>query len=979
MSPSGEPYGLTDRTLSEERSSRADPRRAGWSPTGDGGWSWVNRPGAHGAWETRLDERVDARWRDFSWLSSTALLDSANDQIAKLINDLVGPRRKMWMAAQRAACVDERFPDLRVTDRTSSRKLLILGDPGEADGSQYAVIDPMLAVHDELGSDFMVVLSDVIYPSGEVNDYVNGFYIPFKEYDKPIFGLPGNHDWYDGLNGFMRTFCGSEPLPPTEYRRSSFTATERVASRLWRKASRPNRTRLLRHRSALEVNQSNGGPPGAWLPDQPGPYFAIDMAGVRIVAIDTGIGGKIDTEQAEWLIRMSRTDERIPKVLLTGKPLWVDGEYKPTTIEWEPGDVIPHGYDTVDDVVLDPANNYVAAIGGDTHNYQRYTVTVDDGPHAPGAPARRRIEYVVSGGAGAYMSATHRIPKINHQTRDDAIARARRRRKVSDDGHYGAVEYAPPEKVLPVGESQFRCYPTRADSLAFYARVFGQRLFRACLALAVLTAAALGLLAAWALMYDELGEQTLPEVFGVAFFGPLLAIGAIAAVVALSRIKAGRGYYTVSLLLVLPVAIAATVIGLVALRSDLDWIWQVVLLTFATIALPLALIVFAHYGLTATTPGSGGRMPRQLALSVLLVAEVLIWLPFDWYEDQTGLIVIVLAAPIATLLVLRLVSHASDPIGGWFEKRDSRLIGWAAALAYLALIAAPIVRFREEWAVQVTLVSAATFLVWATLALFIWILVNKGARALFGRHLARGRVDPNKAARYVRDKYCSDEVTDARLGSPIDKAANAIGDFLIADVDPDKPHKRKSINSFISEAGNSDTPPMFKNFMHLEVDENGKWLEVRCYGVTGWRDHEGPADSVPIEDHFKIDLAPELVVLETIEFDAVLAAILGVPQVTTHADAAAGLAALAGLPAPNDPDCQRLLAEMVVALQRRVVESDGPFDPATLVQYAVAFALVTAGPAAVEAALEELGSDFLEAPIRDALHLAIITFLENVS
>ena len=53
----------------------------------------------HGGWETLLGERVDPGWASFSWLTSRALLDSANDRIAKAIHDLVGPRRNAWMAA----------------------------------------------------------------------------------------------------------------------------------------------------------------------------------------------------------------------------------------------------------------------------------------------------------------------------------------------------------------------------------------------------------------------------------------------------------------------------------------------------------------------------------------------------------------------------------------------------------------------------------------------------------------------------------------------------------------------------------------------------------------------------------------------------------------------------------------------------------------------------------------------------------------
>ena len=55
-------------------------------------------------------------------------------------------------------------------------------------------------------------------------------------------------------------------------------------------------------------------------------------------------------------------------------------------------------------MVRDPRARYVMAIGGDTHNYQRYPGELPDG---------RTIQYVVSGGGGAYMHATHQIPRVD--------------------------------------------------------------------------------------------------------------------------------------------------------------------------------------------------------------------------------------------------------------------------------------------------------------------------------------------------------------------------------------------------------------------------------------------------------------------------------------------------------------------------------------------------------------------------------------
>ncbi|MFC7429987.1 hypothetical protein, partial [Nocardia tengchongensis] len=124
---------------------------------------------------------------------------------------------------------------------------------------------------------------------------------------------------------------------------------------------------------------------------QPGPYWAIETPGLLVVGVDTGIRGDLDREQTDWLREVSR-DPR-PKVLVTGKPIYTRNEYKPSKLA---------GGGTVDDIVTDPACNYVAAIGGDVHNYQRFPVRVGD----------RTIQYIVAGGSGAFMHATHTIPRV---------------------------------------------------------------------------------------------------------------------------------------------------------------------------------------------------------------------------------------------------------------------------------------------------------------------------------------------------------------------------------------------------------------------------------------------------------------------------------------------------------------------------------------------------------------------------------------
>lgn len=350
--------------------------------------------------------------RPFSWINPVPLWQSRNQNLVRLFGDPTNDERRLWMKMQREA--GELPEDLILADHADLEEVsfIVVGDTGEGDASQYAVVKPLLARGRD--TDFMVVCSDVIYPAGDAEDYDARFYRPYEDYPRPIYALPGNHDWYDGLVGFMHHLCGAEvsSLPAAEGRPSSLK--ERLRRLLWRRPAKRSPEELpVRKRN--EDGRRSG---------QRSPYFAIDTGPLLIVGIDTGMGGPIDREQGEWLRRISREVDK-PKILLTGKPLYVDGEHHPYPME---------GGGTVDEIVRDPAHDYVAAIGGDIHNYQRYSVGVS-GRDAP-------LHYIVSGGGGAYMSATHRIPKVDL------------------DG---------------VGEDDFVCYPRRGDSLSFYSGLYDRR------------------------------------------------------------------------------------------------------------------------------------------------------------------------------------------------------------------------------------------------------------------------------------------------------------------------------------------------------------------------------------------------------------------------------------------------------------------------------------------------------------------------
>ncbi|MEU6091560.1 metallophosphoesterase [Streptomyces sp. NPDC047085] len=374
-------------------SSRDTAQGAGWGSA---------EPGAY---KQLMPDHVEK----LSWLNPRTLWAARNGVLASWFGDPTGRTRSRWVARRAAAGAPaDKVIRREVPDRFS---FMVIGDTGEGDDSQYCVVPGFLTASQN--TDFAVIASDVIYPVGSADDYGTKFFRPYQDYPAPIYAIPGNHDWYEDLGAFMRVFCAdTPPLDPEPAPRPLTPAWWRAV--LWRRPRPTDEQRLAEARKLRSL-------PGQQA-EQPGPYWAIDAGPVRIVGIDTGLLGTIDAEQGAWLREASRGPK--PKILITGSPLYVDGEHHPCAIE---------GGGTVDDVVRDPEHHYVAAIGGDIHNYQRYPVDV----------AGRTIQYVVAGGGGAFMHATHTVPRIS---------------------------------VANVTERDFRCYPLRGDSLAFYSRLYARRL-----------------------------------------------------------------------------------------------------------------------------------------------------------------------------------------------------------------------------------------------------------------------------------------------------------------------------------------------------------------------------------------------------------------------------------------------------------------------------------------------------------------------
>ena len=83
---------------------------------------------------------------------------------------------------------------------------VVIGDTGEGDASQHVLRDQLLSVSNSPDVRFVVISSDVVYPTGAMRDYEAKFWLPFKGVTRPVYAIPGNHDWYDALESFAATF-----------------------------------------------------------------------------------------------------------------------------------------------------------------------------------------------------------------------------------------------------------------------------------------------------------------------------------------------------------------------------------------------------------------------------------------------------------------------------------------------------------------------------------------------------------------------------------------------------------------------------------------------------------------------------------------------------------------------------------------------------------------------------------------------------
>lgn len=295
----------------------------------------------------------------FSWLAPLNLIRARRHILVTWLYDSTNRKRDEWVGMRRRDHDPSGTFALQrpLGDRFS---FLILGDTGEGDASQMVLVDKI----QQEGKDaaFTIIAGDVIYPSGRSAEYRAKFYVPYRNVEHDIYAVPGNHDWYDELHGFLIHFCDSN---------RKLRAPDRVAI----KPEKLGDLRRIRRNTYVQPNM----------------YFTIEHPRLQIVCIDTGVKGGLGRAQEQWLRRVS-ADPR-PKVLITGFPFYVDGG---------PGKVSARIR------ALVARSNYVLVVGGDKHNFQAYELK----------KGKSSVWYLVNGGGGAYASPTYGIPPRDRMNLD---------------------------------------------------------------------------------------------------------------------------------------------------------------------------------------------------------------------------------------------------------------------------------------------------------------------------------------------------------------------------------------------------------------------------------------------------------------------------------------------------------------------------------------------------------------------------------
>jgi hypothetical protein len=237
--------------------------------------------------------------------------------------------------------------------------------------------------------DILLFGGDTAYPVATAQEIANRVLVPFNRALEPVLdgkprvllGIPGNHDWYDGLDGFARMFRRRE-VGLDDPRPSLFGISRKMLEHYTEWARELVRGGKIEKPRALVLS--------GYTPVQNASYFVLPLGpNLHLYAVDRQLK-TIDSQQRRFHFDWYRDHAEAAAWVLLPDPLYRFGGASPT------------GAHMVQALGLDFASRPHFLLSGDVHHYERL---VDEG-----------MLQVIAGGGGAFL---HPAPMFEGRRRAD--------------------------------------------------------------------------------------------------------------------------------------------------------------------------------------------------------------------------------------------------------------------------------------------------------------------------------------------------------------------------------------------------------------------------------------------------------------------------------------------------------------------------------------------------------------------------------
>ena len=201
--------------------------------------------------------------------------------------------------------------------------------------------------------EILIMGGDQCYPQATREEYKKRLLTPFnwaftvREPNRKLFAIPGNHDWYDGLNSFDSLFC------------------------------------------AARDRASKGNVIGGWQCQQHRSYWAIRLPhNWWIWGADIQFSKYLDTSQVSYFQTVAaQMGPRDNLVICLAEPSWLLADFA--------GEDEEENFFKITAIARERGVRICAVIAGDWHHYARYFAHELD------------IHFITSGGGGAFLHPTH--------------------------------------------------------------------------------------------------------------------------------------------------------------------------------------------------------------------------------------------------------------------------------------------------------------------------------------------------------------------------------------------------------------------------------------------------------------------------------------------------------------------------------------------------------------------------------------------